>query len=188
MRIFSNFDTQFRKKVYNKRREKYGEEQVLVIRRSKYHLIFRVIIPIIILLVLAVVGYIFLGKNAWMHLAVYPLGFVWFLVLWFRPIHKLLKYLYDFTIIDPSGVTTYKQKWIFKSYLKQIPGNRIRSIEIERNSLLENVFWYGCVNILTDFMENMHLWEDEESPSVIGMTYVDQPYKVKNQITDICFY
>lgn len=187
MKIFSNFDTQFRQKVYEKRREKYKKEEILVIRRSKYHLLFRVIIPVIILSLLAFAAYYFLWKNEWMKIARIPLWLVWFLVLWFRPIHKLFKYLYDFTIIDPSWVTTYKQKGILKSYLKQIPASRIRSIEIERNNILENVFWYGSVNILTDFMENMHLGEDGESPSVIGMTYVDQPYKVKTQITDLCF-
>jgi len=95
--------------------------------------------------------------------------------------------LYDFTIVDPSWVTTFKQKGILKSYLKQIPATRIRSIEIQRNNILENVFRYGSVSILTDFMENMHIWEDSESPSVICMTYVDNPYKTKTEITDICF-
>jgi hypothetical protein len=42
--------------------------------------------------------------------------------------------------------------------------------------------------ILTDFTENMHIGsEDDESPSVIGLTYVDDPYVIKKRITDICF-
>lgn len=101
--------------------------------------------------------------------------------------HKLLKFLYDFTAVDPQGITTYKQKGILHSVLKQIPANRIRSIQFERNSILENIFEFGSIEIHTDFTENMHVGEDDESPSVIGLTYVDAPYKVKTQITDICF-
>lgn len=187
MKIFSNFDTKFRKKVLKKRREKFQKNQILVIRRSKYYFIFRVFLPFCILVWFAAGVYAFLWENNIMKYLIYPLAFVWLLVVWFRPGHKLLKFLYDFTIIDPQGVTTYKQKWILHSTLKQIPSNRIRSIEIERSNILENVFSYGKVNILTDFMENMHIGEDEESPSVIGMTYVDDPYKVKTRVTDICF-
>jgi len=81
--------------------------------------------------------------------------------------HRYLKYKYDFTIIDPIGVTTYKQKGILHSFLKQIPANRIRSIQICRNNILENVFSYGSLDILTDFTDNMHIGEDSEAPSVI---------------------
>ncbi|MCD5375371.1 hypothetical protein LR010_02910 [Candidatus Gracilibacteria bacterium] len=102
-------------------------------------------------------------------------------------VHKFFKYRYDFTIVDPLGVTTYKQKGILHSFLKQIPANRIRSIQICRNSFLENVFGYGSLDILTDFTDNMHIGEEDEAPSVIGLTYVDTPYKEKNKITDLCF-
>ena len=141
----------------------------------------------IVILIIGISIAIFIGKYSIDWYIYIPLFFVWLIVIWFRVIHKLFKHLYDFTIVDPTGVTTYKQKWILHSNLKQIPANRIRSIEIERTNILENVFSYGKVNILTDFMENMHIGEEGESPSVIGMTYVDDPYKVKVQITDTCF-
>lgn len=166
MRIFSNFDTKFLEKILQSKISHYSEKNVLVVRRSKYYFIFRVFIPIIILMFGGYVVYMYLGQESWLKYIRVPLFIVWFLVLWFRPIHKLLKYLYDFTIIDPTWVTTYKQKGILKSYLKEIPANRIRSIEIERTNILENVFGYGKVNILTDFIENMHIGEDRESASL----------------------
>lgn len=72
--------------------------------------------------------------------------------------------------------------------MKEIPTNRIRSIQISRNTFLENVFSYGAINIHADYSENPHIEEDNESPFVIGLTYVDDPIKAKNKISDICFH
>ncbi len=188
MKIFSNFDTKFRDRLFQEKSLKYSPENVFIIRRSHYYLLIRVLIPFFLLVLLALVGCFFLAQNDWMMIAIYPLAIVWFLIIWFRPFHKLLKYLYDFTMVDSHGITTYKQKWILKSSIKEIPANRIRSIQIERNSILENVFWYGSIEIITDFTENMQIGsEDGESPSVICLTYVDHPLKIKTHITNVAF-
>jgi membrane protein YdbS with pleckstrin-like domain len=187
VRIFSNFDTKFKEKVIAKRLESFQQEELIVITRSHFYFLFRVVLPLVLLLTLAVGMFLFFQRYSISGYVFFALALVWLLVIWFRVVHKLLKYLYDFTIIDPLGVTTYKQKGILRSFLKQIPANRIRSIQICRNNILENIFAYGSLDILTDFADNMHIWEEDESPSVIGMTYVDQPYKMKTKITDLCF-
>ncbi len=188
MKIFSNFDTKFKERILQEKLARYTQESLFIIHRSRYYFILRVIIPLFILFWIALAAYIFLWQHDWMKYARYPLAIVWILIVWFRPVHKLLKYFYDFTIVDPHGITTYKQKGILKNSLKQIPANRIRSIWMERNSFLENIFWYGSIVILTDFTENMKIGsEDDESPSAICLTYVDNPYATKSKITDICF-
>jgi hypothetical protein len=187
MKIFSNFDTQFKQKVIKKRLETFKDSEILIISRSRYYFYFRVLFPFFVILWIGVWIFLFFRKyNIDWHIFA-PLFFVWLLVIWFYVVHKFLKYRYDFTIVDPLGLTTYKQKWILHSFLKQIPANRIRSIQICRNSFLENVFWYGSLDILTDFADNMHIGEEDEAPSVIWLTYVDTPYKKKNKITDLCF-
>lgn len=125
--------------------------------------------------------------SEYMNAIFLAFGGVWLILTWFICGHRLLKFLYDFTIVDPTGITTYKQKGILHSNLKQIPSQRIRSLQIHRSSILENIFAYGKIEIHTDFTENMHIGEDNESPSVIALTFVDKPYKKKNKITDICF-
>lgn len=82
---------------------------------------------------------------------------------------------------------TYKQRWILHSVLKEVPASRIRTIQFERNTLFGNIFEYWNIEIHTDFIENSHLGEDDESASVVGLTYVDSPYKIKGMITDLCF-
>lgn len=188
MKILSNFDTQFREKFLARQKKRFSDEQILVLHRSRYHLYFRVIVPFVFLYFLWILILLFvfqIGEKSWYIAG--PFLLAWFLLIWFRVIHKLLKYLYDFTIITPVSVFTYKQKWILYSVMKEIPIDRIRSIQVERASLLENIFQYGSINIHTDYSENMHIGEDNESAFVIVLTYVDEPLKVKHHISDICF-
>ncbi len=187
MKIFSNFDTQFRQKLLKKKKTQFPESDILLIRRSSYYFILWVFFPFCILLGIAGTIYVFLIPYPFFKLALFPLGLVWIIIVWVRIGHKCLKYFYDFTLVDPQWVTSYKQKGILHSHLKQIPAKRIRSIEFERSSLLENIFEYGKIDIHTDFTQDMHIGEDDESPSVIGLTYVDSPFKIKTRITDICF-
>jgi len=90
--------------------------------------------------------------------------------------------------VTPNTIFTYKQKGILYSVMKEIPADRIRSIQVSRNSFLENVFSFGSINIHADYAENPRLEEDNESAFVIGLTYVDDPLKAKNKISDICFH
>jgi hypothetical protein len=82
---------------------------------------------------------------------------------------------------------TFKQKWILHSVAKEIPSRRIISIEVCRTTFLWNIFWYGNVDIISDMSERAHLWQDDEASWVIWMTYVDNPYEIKEKITDLCF-
>lgn len=82
---------------------------------------------------------------------------------------------------------TYKQKWILNSVSKEIPAKRIISIEVCRTNFLWNMFGYGHVDIVSDLSEHTHLWQDNEISSVIGMTYVDDAYEIKEKISDLCF-
>lgn len=173
--------------MLQKKQKKFPWEKVLVITRSKYHLIFRVIFPWIMLGILYIALYWLVWKTEWTQYLRYPLIIMGSVFFWFQIMHKLFKYLYDFTIIDPLGVTTHKQKGIMRSYLKQIPANRVRSIQVTQNRFLENICWYGDIDIHTDFPQNPHFGEDTESPSLIGLTYVDHPHKVKTKLTAICF-
>ena len=187
MKIFSNFDTKFQEKLVQKKIERFWVEKILIVRRSKFHLFLRVLLPAGIIILAMLVWNIYALYVPILFLGVIPFNIAMLLILWFRPWHRLLKHLYDFTVVDPHGVTTYKQNWFLHSTLKEIPAGRIRSIKFERSSFLWNVFWYGNIFIHTDFSEEMHIGEDNEVSFVIHLTYVDKPFKVKNQISELCF-
>lgn len=187
MKILSNFDTKFLDKVLEKKRKMFSQEQILIIRRSKYHLFFVVLLNLLFYALLLCVMHIF-----FLYIKVPPIFFiwgiiVWLIVVWYRVVHKLLKYKYDFTIVTPKWVMTFKQKWILNSVSKEIPSRRIISIEVSRATFLWNIFWYWHVDIVSDQSEHAHFWEDNEVSSVITMTYVDDAYEMKEKISDLCF-
>lgn len=188
MKIFSNFDTDFKEKVLSNKKQSFAEKDIFVITRSKYYLIFKVLFHFFWYLAIlgwgiALLSYIQAIPSIYMIVI-----FVWFLVVWFRVFHKILKYYYDFTIVTPKGVTTYKQIGILHSRIKELPSQRIKAIEISRTSLLGNIFWYGNVDIIADLSENAHLGRDDEASWVVGLTYVDSPYDIKDRVSKTCFH
>lgn len=187
MKIFSNFDTQFCKKTYEQKIQEAGEEHVLLILRSKYYLIFKVLFPFFILIGILILMVFFLEYTRAYPLVLWLLSFVWFLVFWFRIFRKFLKYKYDFTLVTPRGVVTYQQKWILYNKIKEIPSKRIKAIQVSRTGLLWNIFWFGEIDIIADLADNAHMSWDDEAPWVMGMTYVDLPFEVKNKISKLCF-
>ena len=189
MRIFSNFDTKFRQKVLARQQELFWSENILVLTRSKYHFYFRVLahLPLYIIMYVSLFASIFYIFDSYEFLILLFATVIVLFIFWLRIWHRILKYLYDFTIITPKTIFTYKQKGILYSVMKEIPADRIRSIQVSRDSILQNVFSYGSISIHADYAENPHIEEDNESAFVIGLSYVDDPLKAKNRISDICF-
>lgn len=187
MRIFSNFDTEFQKKIVAEKTRAFGADAIFVLTRSRFYLYFRVIAHFVWYFVVLISMIFFLNYIQAVNSIYVVLIFVWFLVVWFRVFHKFLKYMYDFTIVTPKGVTTYKQKGILHSQIKEIPSARIEAIQTSRDWILGNIFSYWCVDIIANTGENSHLGQDDEAPWVTGLTYVDHPFEIKTQISNCCF-
>lgn len=71
--------------------------------------------------------------------------------------------------------------------MKEIPSKRIKAIQISRTGLLWNIFGFGEIDIIADMTDTAHMWEDEDAPWVMAMTYVDFPFEIKNKISKLCF-
>jgi uncharacterized membrane protein YdbT with pleckstrin-like domain len=187
MKILSNFNTEFRNIVLSQKREEFPNEQILVVLRSRYYFLLEVFIPFVFLAFLLVSMFAFLQYVQAFSFIFPVLSLVWLLVFWFRIFRKYLKYKYDFTIVTPRWVFTYKQNGILESQMKEIPAKRIKAIQISRTGILGNIFGFGEIDIIADMSDNAHMGEEEEAPWVTGLTYVDQPFKVKTQISKLCF-
>lgn len=187
MKILSNFDTEFREKLVQEKNQEFGSEKTLLIIRSKYYLIFRVLFPGVILSFILLSMLLFLEYIKAFPFIFGTLIFVWFLVFWFRVFRKYLKYKYDFTLVTPRGVITYKQKGILQNQLKEIPSRRIKAIQISRTGILGNIFGFWEIDIIADMSNNTNMGEEDEAPWVTGLTYVDHPFQTKTQITKLCF-
>jgi len=188
MKIFSNFDTKFLDVVLANKMKSFKQEEVFIIKRSKYYFFFKVLVHFIWYISVFVALICFLAYLGAPPLAFCILAVMWCVVAWFRVIHKLLKYLYDFTIVTPKGITTFKQKGILHSMIKEIPAKRVKAIEIRRTTLLWNIFHYGNVDIIADLSDRSQMWADNEDSWVMGLTYVDAPYEIKERISKTCFH
>ena len=160
---------------------------MFVIHRARYYLYFKVIVHFVWYLAILVAMILFLNYVQAFSSIYLALIFVWFLIVWFRVVHKLLKYLYDFTLVTSKGIITYKQKGILHNQIKEIPAARIKAIQVSRKWILWNIFGYGFIDIIADLSNEAHLWQDNEAPWVLWLTYVDHPFEMKTKISHCCF-
>jgi len=187
MKIFSNFNTRFAEKILEENLQIFKKQDVFVVHRSKFYVLFY-ILPQLILYIIILLFWFFIFLQIEFHYLVYIVYFLlWLPIFWFRVVYKIFKYICDFTIVTPWGITTYKQKWILHSVLKEIPAKRIKSVEIFRPSLLWNIFGYGTVDVISDMNESNNLDVDNEWPWIVWLTYVDSPHRIKSKISEICF-
>lgn len=168
-------------------RKLYPESEIFILYRSKFYVIFY-IIPRIILYSIIFFLWLWVCFYYQVHFSIYWLFlFLWFVPFWFQVIRKILKYICDFTVVTPWGITTYKQRGILHSVLKEIPARRIKAVEVFTPMLLGNIFGYGSVDIIGDMNDSHYFGVDGEAPWVIGLTYVDRPHFVKSKISATCF-
>ena len=187
MKIFSNFNTNYSTEILNENLKIYKKEEVVLLLRSKFYLYFHVI-PLFLLhlLILLWIFYMWLFFSFGIYIFII-IFLIWFLVFWFNVVYKLLKYICDFTVITPWWITTYKQKWVIHSVFKEIPSGKIKVVEIFRSGILGNIFCYGSVDIIADISDGNYIDVDNESPWVLGLSYVDSPWLIKSKISKICY-
>ena len=187
MKIFSNFSTSYGWEILEENHKIYNKDDVVFLRRSKFYFLFH-IIPYFIAYVLVLIIIFSIFFNFSLHPVSYMVFFiVWLLIFWFQIVYKFFKFICDFTVITPWGITTYKQKWILHSVLKEIPANKIKAVEVFRPALLWNIFGYGSVDIIADMNDSNYRDVDNEAPWIVWLSYVDAPHIVKSQISKVCF-
>lgn len=190
MKIFNNFDTKYKEKEKELAIKKYWIDNVYFLERNIFYFLINWLIPFIFFGIFAVAVYLLAFK-----LQEYTYLF-WIIIIWISTISVILfykvfnifiDYKYDFSIINPKWIFTYKQKWILRSDFKDLPAEKIRSIIASRNWLLWNIFWYGTVEIYTDlslWSEKRDIWRSQAWKTKIS--YVYSPNKVRQKILNIC--
>lgn len=113
MKIFSNFDTEYKNDVVTKFVMEHGRNDVLVIQRSSLFLWVRVLIPFFFYTIcFGLLLYVSssLGDYGVLVYVLYVTLILIYISL-FSPIFKrLIDYYCDFTIVTPTGVFLYNQR------------------------------------------------------------------------------
>lgn len=190
MKIFNDFDTSLKTNEYSDAIKKHWKENVLLIQRYTAFWIIRWLIPLFLVLAAEFALFFFAFKLK-LELPIVYWVMVWFwIIMWIIFLYYLLNvyldYKFDFSLVTPEWILTYKQLWILDSKFKDLPAGKIRSILARRDWLLWNIFWFGSIEILTDWWmwgPNLEWWSQAGRTK---FTYARRPNELRKKINAIC--
>lgn len=163
MSIISTFDPHFQKKILRESIDKYWEDKVIIIRKSRFFLWTKVLIPFLFWTSILILLFIFFIKNINVD------WFLWLLIilstiLWFIPNAEILwyylDYKMDFIIVNPRSFIRYDQDWFFKRVSKTIDLKKIRSISVRKTWFWNSIFNNGSLVVLSEW------WETEQDEAL----------------------
>lgn len=180
MKIFSNFDTQFKKKVYQEFVMEYGEQNILLISRSRLFGWLYIYVPALSYISACVLLLVILSNYSWTVWIKYvgaPIVILSFLYLLFPLIKKYIDYKLDFAIISPRGVNSFNQSWIFRRQNKFLNKQNIRTISVNQHGFMHSLFNNGEIIILSEW------WATDVGD--IQLLYVPKPEEARQKMKKV---
>ncbi len=184
MKLFSNFDTTYHIKVFNKAKKEYWKDKVLMVQRDKIYFVLNVLMPLLSFFILFLLFLIIAlvwdwggigNKIKWaLFWIVFGPGFL--IVAW-RALRKYIDYKLDFALITPYQVSFYNQQGIFSRQLRTLDVDKIKTITVEKAGLLRSLFNFWSIVFLSEGdMDGRWSWM---------LNYIHAPEKLKEKIKDI---
>lgn len=157
MKIFSNFDSNYKRKIVASYVEEYGSQNILVVNRSKLFVWLYVYIPTAGYLIIA--SLIIYGVFARVDMSfVRRLAAIvvwWFWLVSMMPVFKkYIDFKLDFGVITPKWVFSYNQTGILKRNMTSLNVQNIRSIIVNKAWLIYSIFNNGDIIILSEWSDN----------------------------------
>ena len=180
MRIFSNFDTNYKKQCTESCIQEYGSENVLVVRRSRLFARLYVYIPRTVYTTIGVgLMYMVISRidMVIIHRGIVSIVVIALLTAYSPIIKKYIDYKMDFGIITPKGVVFYNQTWFLKRSETSLSISNIRTITVKKSWLLYSIFNNGDIIILSEWSD-IALWEAR-------MFYIHNPDAKRERIREI---
>ena len=145
MKILSNFDTQQSKKLYREYVEFFGEDNVLVVHKSRLVWYAEIVFPVLFFIMLLSVGmYILYIESFGLNSIVYTLFWIiilwWALLLWIKLSARYIDFTMDFLLITPKEVMKYDQHGVFSKTAQKISADKIKSITFNKKWFLASFF------------------------------------------------
>lgn len=186
MKIFSNFDTRLYSRMHREYDEKYGEEHVVVVKRSRMYFLVYVLVPLILLLstywicwyimfsVLPQIGDELLSNLASIMILILLL---WVTVrYWLWVIAKLIDYAMDFCIITPYEIVYYNQDWILNRRTEIIDTEKIKTITKDSSWFIKSFLNYWDIVFLSEWDKD--IWD-------ISLDWVENPEEMYQKVRKI---
>jgi hypothetical protein len=72
------------------------------------------------------------------NIKILPTILIWLIIIGdiiylYKLFNLYLDYKFDYTLVTPNGIVTYKQKGLFNSKMKNLPTSKIRSTQSYRS-------------------------------------------------------
>ncbi len=181
MKLFSNFDTKRKQEAYDEAVQKFSAKNVLVLSKSWLFLMVKVVFPLLrwTLVFIALQFPIYISLEEFWNVRYILTGIMFFVyIVMISPVFKYyLDYVMDFSLVTPQYLTRYNQSWPLKRDIKASNVKNIKTITIEKNNLLYNIFDNGNLIFLSEW--------DRDNDGEIVLHYIKDPEAKKKEITRI---
>jgi len=179
MKIFSNFDTNNRRKIYDECVLQYWEKNVLCFGRSKLYWLLKIVFPTIFAFtVVSWIIYLLYYILEWGYFGrIIGVNIVILLFFLIPIINKYIDYKLDFIVVTPDSLTLYEQKWILSKKVITVNEQSIKTISIERDGFLYSVFNNWDIIFLAE--------GDVTEHGDIKLKWIPKPEKRRSQIAEL---
>jgi uncharacterized membrane protein YdbT with pleckstrin-like domain len=180
MAAFGSFDPELRKKELRKYQERYGADNVMLVKRSKLFVWLNIALPIICYLLIYAGIMVAVSLNVRNDQTIGYVAIIGLLavVLAFLSMHfkRLLDYYLDFIIITPKQVVSFNQQGIWRRDNRTIETEKIKSISAKYRNCVFSLFNNGDITFLS---------EGDAQNGEINAYYVHSPQKTKEAVYKI---
>lgn len=182
MKLFSSFDTKKKEKTTARYIQDFGEQNILVVSKSKIYWVLYILLPTLLYLSIeTVIIYVLLELSWWWIFMYFIIIFaVIALVVFLWPIIKnYISYKMDFLIVTPISIIKYDQEWFFERDVKTINVQNLQTIRTKKSNRIRSIFNIGDILFIAESAEfGSGEWN-------IEIHYIYKPETIKHKILNI---
>lgn len=184
MKILNNFDTELEKLTVWKYIEMYGDNNVIIIHRSRIFWVLKVLLPFLLwiaALVWVVIFWLWDFHDTTRNSVVWVLAIIillWILVMGWSILKKYLDYKMDFCVVTPNEVAMYNQSWLLKRNSRVIDADKIKTVSVDTSWFIKSLFNFWNLIFLSE-------WDPSTDSGDISLNYVYAANDTKNKVRDL---
>lgn len=181
MKILSNFDTSLPDKLGKEYAEMFGEDMVIVIRKSRLYFYKYLWAPFALFALLLIFWMyaLYVVNDAIMvevELVFWAVILMYILALCAQVSSRRVSYKMDFLVVTPKEVIKYDQWWVFSRSTEKIHADKIKSMWIQKNWFFQSLLDIGEIHFLAE-------WDTEDGD--IMMEYIDALTSTEKKIRHV---
>ena len=179
MKLFSNFDTGQKIRVFKKLQQELGVDKVFLVEKSRLFWFLKIFVPMLIYSTVLIVFILFLYKvffNYNVKYVVVSLILAVYIMFLISMISNYIRYKMNYLIATTSYIIKYSQYGLFHRDITTLNTKNIKTITITKSWFRYSLFNTWDITFLSEW--DLEKWE-------IIVHYVRKPEKVRYSIMEI---